>query len=96
MSDERQRTLALRWGLVALGALSYIVLRASLACWPDYLAIRTRIRPLALAQRMSQLKPSLFKAAHLTVYLQLTLVLAGALMLGLLFVGVRDALRERD
>lgn len=96
MSAEREGKLALRWGLVGLGALGYTLVRASIALLNDWISITLpKVRPGVLAQRMSQLKPVLWKAAHLQGYAIALLILCCATLAAMLALSVR-AFRDRS
>ena len=93
MSSERLRLLALRWGLVSLGALALVTVRLFTTWLQVWQKLSESTDWRVLSARMSQLKPYPFKAPYLAAYFwALALLLGGAL--GILFYrGVREALR---
>jgi hypothetical protein len=96
METERHRMLALRWGLVALGAFGFVVVRFLGDFLDEWMTLRLRTDWRTLSARMSQLKPYVWKAqtsGPVAVALAVLLVL----VIGTLFVlGIRDALRPDD
>ncbi|MEO6951244.1 MAG: hypothetical protein ABI321_05470 [Polyangia bacterium] len=60
----------------------------------ELVKLRIKADVSLLAARMSQLKPLAWKTPALFAYGIVTLLLVGATIVGLLVIGVRDALRD--
>ena len=93
---ERRRLLALRWGLVALGAISFCAARFADTFLDYWLNLRLHTDWRVLSARMSQLKPPFWKAEHLGVWMVLLALGLGATIVVFFVLGFRDALRPRD
>lgn len=97
MSAERERSLSLRWGLVTLGFIGYALVRASIALVQDVIAVTLPVvRPIVLAQRLSQLKPAMWKAGHLSGYYYATVAMCVIIIGAMAWAAVRAILRDRD
>jgi hypothetical protein len=94
MSDEqRMKRLGLRWGLVALGAISYCAVRFFVVMLDELTVIQHDTDWRILTARLSQLKPEAFKAGPLQTYFWLLVTLCVLAGVGMLVVAV-DAIRR--
>jgi hypothetical protein len=96
LGTERRNLLALRWGLVALGVMSFCAARFADSFLDDWLSLRLRTDWRVLSARLSQLKPPFWKAEHLAVWLVLLALGLGVTIVTLFALGLRDAIRPRD
>ncbi len=97
MSAEREPTLSLRWGLVALGVIGYALVRASIALVQDVIAVTLpTVHPVVLAQRLSQLKPTMWKAGHLRGYYYGTIAMCLIVVGVMAWAAVRALIRRDD
>jgi len=93
---ERRRVLALRWGLVAIGAIAFCVARFADNFLDDWLYTRTHTDWRVLSARLSQLKPPFWKAEHLCVWMVMLAVALVATIVVLFALGFRDAIWPGD
>ena len=96
MSTEYARTQARRWGWIVLLALAYFLGEAWMGLDDDLVEISGLQPPIYYAERISQLRPAMFKFPWAGVYLGIFLVMALALAVGCLYSGARAVITDEE